>query len=375
MEKIILNEKTVVKRKKLKDIRKQYNKTYAYGRSNLKAGLGKVVCLKESAGIEKGMMYQEKRMEPSSFSGEKWKPEKLMNELDNINLSGMSGNGFPVNRKLEKVSMNLPAKILIVNGVECDPGLLHDRWLISNRLEQVKQGISFLKQMLAFERCILAYSMDKQERKKQKKEKSTEAFEVCHVPARYPMGEEHFLIKQILGIELEKESYPSEHGILVMNVQTVYQIYCLLTGTYENGRWVTLVNLNTGEAGIHYVLRGENIKEKLKEVFGESRDLPCFAGGGIMSAHEVITEEVFSDAICFAAVGNHADINNQHRCRGCGKCNRMCPAGVNVREIVRRREKDINADISDLGIEKCVKCGCCTFFCKAGKNTTAYFDE
>ena len=76
------------------------------------------------------------------------------------------------------------------------------------------------------------------------------------------MGEEHLFIKQVFGKTLPKDVLPVNAGILVMNVQTVYQIYNLPTGQYGNGRYITLGDLDSGIAKAEYVKRGENIKEK-----------------------------------------------------------------------------------------------------------------
>jgi heterodisulfide reductase subunit C len=48
---------------------------------------------------------------------------------------------------------------------------------------------------------------------------------------------------------------------------------------------------------------------------------------------------------------------------------------VNVKKIVKRREKDKQADISDLGAENCIHCGSCTFFCRAGKDISEYLEK
>lgn len=358
MNRVILNQNEVFKRKGIRSIQKQSKRDYGRGKSIVKTKIGKLISLDD---VEENMFF-------TAGMPCKLTIEELMNALESVRLEGMSGNGFEVRQKIGKI-LKCQSRILIINGVECEPGLLHDRWLIENKWEQISCGIQYLQEVLQFERCILTYSMNREERRGKRKE---EIFEVCHVPARYPMGEEHVLIKQLLGKEIAKDEYPAEQGILVLNVQTVFQIFCILSGGYRNGRYITVVNLDTGKAKIVFADRGVSIKKKIAEVFGVNTDLPCFAGGGIMSAHEVIGEEVFTDSICFVAIGSPAKISNEYVCKGCGKCNRKCPAGVDIREIVKRREKDIHANIEGLGMENCIHCGCCTFFCRAGKDTLAY---
>lgn len=360
MNRVLLNQKEVSKRKAIRSIQKQSIREYGRGKSVVKAKIGKLVTIVEGSENELFLPKTEKSFDV----------ETLLHAIKSVQLTGMSGNGYLVHEKIEKV-LQCSSKILLINGVECEPGLLHDRWLLENHWEDIKSGIEALQKAIGFDRCILAYSMSRKQRKSKQRE---ESFKICHVPSRYPMGEERCLIRQVLGKEIGKEEYPVEQGILVLNVQTVFQIACIISNAYQNGRYITVANLETGEAKVLYVERNANIKHKMREIYTSYIDTLCFAGGGIMAAHEVADEDIFTDSVCFVAVGKPAHITNEHTCKGCGQCNRKCPVGVNIREIIKRREKDMNADISDLGMEKCIHCGCCTFFCRAGKDTLAYFD-
>ena len=61
-------------------------------------------------------------------------------------LTGRSGNGFEVSRKLEMLRKK--NGILIINAVECDPGLVTDSWLYRNRKYHIEQGARLLKEAL-----------------------------------------------------------------------------------------------------------------------------------------------------------------------------------------------------------------------------------
>lgn len=366
MDKILLNQKTVNSKKTLKKIQKSSIRGYCKGKSVSKTKIGKLVKLVPS----------NSKMEDTGHLSSEVNLDRLMELLESSNLTGMSGNGFPVKKKLElflqNQSLKQSQKILLINGAECEPGLIHDEWILRNHWNEVSKGIQLLGQLIPFERCVLACKITRDE---QKKKRDAVGFEVCMVPARYPMGEEHLLIRQVLGRTLAREEHPVEAGILVMNVQTVYQIYCLLTKQYHNGRYITLADLDSGEASVEYITRGEDIREKLVSHFSKDSKQECFAGAGIMSAHAIERDESFADQISFAAIGHPVRISNDAACKGCGMCNRKCPAGVNIKKIVGRRETDSQADISDLGIENCIHCGSCTFFCRAGKNIAEYLNK
>lgn len=364
MDRILLNQKAVNSRKKLKKIQKYSLRGYCRSRSISKTKIGKLFCLVPSRIVEK---EDKTKCLPSKLN-----LDIILELLEAHALTGMSGNGFSVKTKLELLFQHKSQKYFLINGVECEPGLLHDEWILKNYWEEVSKGIQIISKVIPFERCVLAHKISREEKEKKR---NMAGFEDCAIAAKYPMGEEHLLIKQVFGKTLPRDVYPVNEGILVMNVQTVYQIYSLLTNQYQNGRYITLADLESGAARIEYVKRGENIKEKLKNCFPGDREVNYFAGSGIMSAHVIEDDESFSDRISFAAIGQSAKISNNMACKGCGMCNRKCPEGVNVKAIVKRREIDKQLDISDLGIENCIHCGSCTFFCRVGKDITEYLER
>lgn len=66
------------------------------------------------------------------------------------------------------------------------------------------------------------------------------------------------------------------------------------------------------------------------------------------------------------------DYENAHNCKGCGKCSRVCLAGVQVAKIIKYVEKNGRNNVAEckaFNPEKCIGCGACTFYCNAGKDT------
>ena len=294
--------------------------------------------------------------------------QELIQKVREAGLTGMSGSNFPVDRKLEVFDQSEAAeKILLINGAECEPGLVHDQWLIYEYFEEICAGISLIAGAFGISRKFLAAKDFFLHTVADLEAKIT----LYKLPVRYPIGEEHVLIRQVLGIDLPNDSIPADNGILLLNVQTVLAIYRLFRGESIDGKYVTIADLDAARAEAVYVKYGENIQDKLTEYFGQGHSF--YAGHGSFAAHELQEDEVFSGEVSFACVATEVAHNsNENKCKGCGGCRRICPQGVNVKEIVRRKEKDGNADISDLGIEKCIHCNSCTYVCKAAKNIAEY---
>ncbi|BBF43615.1 electron transport complex protein RnfC [Lachnospiraceae bacterium KM106-2] len=353
----IINKKAAKQIIGSKTIRKEAKRRYHKGsRKVLKNYLGKLIALEteELFGEETDQVMSCR--EPSTLTG-----SELLCLIKESGLTGMSGNGYPVHKKLEAfIKTKSKNRILIVNGVECEPGLLHDEWILKNRWSKIRTGIAYMQQVLAFDKIILA--------SKTEKEYHTDPVIYEQVPARYPMGEEHFLIKQILGVSLEKGEYPVDKGILVMNLQTVYQICKIINGCYDGGRFVTLASIQQGKGRVAYVKSTDSIERILNKAMGIPKATEVYAGGGIMNAHKLQKEEQFEAKIMFAAYAKKPEITAENPCKHCGKCVRKCPQGIDVRKIVSIRQKDSNADISIYQPEQCIHCGTCTYFCRASIN-------
>lgn len=385
MYQMLMNQKTAAQRRCLKQIQKASLRKYGRGRrAVVRARIGKLVCVFRPNAEEQRANTQTKNGASQALSG-----EQLLKLIRESRLTGQSGSDFPTIRKLESFLQSKVIKqkgedcVLVVNGVECEPGLLHDEWLLSEHFDEILEGIQQISKALSIRQSVLAVKTDiravgnRRERKGKNASLHTlpDGIRVCRVPAGYPMGEEHILLHQLFGVQLKQEELPTEHGFLVLNVQTVYQIFRLCHETYEEGRYVTLADLDTGEAKVVFAKKGEEIRKTLEENFKNHAGRECFAGIGLLASKPLQEKECFQGSTCFAAIGTPASISNEHSCKGCGKCSRKCPMGVQVREIVKRREKDPGADITGLGAEKCIHCGSCTFFCRAGKNLSALLGQ
>lgn len=362
MRRILMNQKTVKERNAIRVIQRGSRREYCRAWGGPRTRIGKLV-----------------RMNSGEFNGlqtdnplpEHIQVQDILDLLEQNQLTGMSGNGVPVRNKIEMLLKKTGPKLLLINGVECEPGLLHDEWILASSRDEVMKGIQILSDAIRFDRRVLAHKVLKKDRRNRW---SAAGIEDLMVPARYPMGEERLLIKQVFGLDIPKGAYPADQGILVLNVQTVVQIYRLLAKQYRDGRYVTLADLGSGEARVVFVERGEYIKAKLLRYFPHDAETDCFAGSGIMSSAPVDEQEIFTDQICFAAIGQPAKLSNITDCKGCGSCNRKCPSKVDVRGIVKTLERDPQANLKGFGAENCISCGSCTFFCRAGKDISEYLD-
>lgn len=260
---------------------------------------------------------------------------------------------------------------MIVNSVECDPALVHDKWILANQWQQVRRGIEILYQNFDFSQIYLA---TKETIKKETSDlilgNKNCVINIIKVPNRYPMGQESQLIKNVLGIELANQDIPTQKGILVLNLQTVYAIAQIVDRKEKvSSRFLTVANMNTAVAKTVEVSIGADIVEVIKEIFPGITGPEIFTGGGVMSCHPVAENEKVTLQTNFIAYGEKTDYDAARKCQNCGACAAKCPVGVKVYKIVQAVEEGQNTGLNDFHPENCIGCGACTYVCHAGRNT------
>ncbi len=307
----------------------------------------------------------------------------LLAKIKETALTGMSGNGFPVFQKLLSFiehTKSVSETTLLVNAVECDPGLVHDEWLVNTQFESICRGISVIQHSLGIRHTVLVKKAVHDVKPGTMTVDKYSGLKTFHIPVRYPYGEEHFMIQAVLGRSIPKSELPVQHGILVMNVQTVWQIDRILSGSYDGGHYISVANIEQGISKPVYVANNTEILPLLQQIYPHKTpgQYNYYAGSGIMSAHKISNHETFDDSTSFAAslpVQFETTLSNENRCKGCGACSHRCPTGIDVKKIVSLKEKDAHADISMLHPETCIHCGSCTWYCHGNKIPEQYMNK
>lgn len=356
MRKLIISKKLVHDNKQLKENRRNYLREHRTVRGRYpKARLGKIVTGKGTQMIDCTEESQEMKAQQTLDSA-----DAILEAIRQSQVVGRSGSGFPAIEKIETVrAAQANKKYLVVNAVACDPGLIHDAWLLEHEMDMIERGIAYISQCIPFETGVIG-SPD-------------------NVPARYPMGAEKILIQQLPGIELSREDIPAKKGILVLNVQTVYAIgKALSTGMGAKERFLTIANLDNGRASVAKVREGQTIEDILaKAAVSLTSTQKLYAGMGVMDAEQVDKQDKVSLQTNLIALASQVpDFHNDAKCRGCGGCTHNCPMGVQVSKVMKEVEKasgmGTKPDMQKLtayGVQQCIQCGTCSYVCKAGKDT------
>ena len=297
---------------------------------------------------------------------------EILRRIEKHGVFGMGGAGFPT---ADKIKATLGAekadKYLIINGVECDPGLIHDKWLLKNRMSELYEGIDALINCMGIKKAYIAV---KKNRESFLPKPGTDIIDVIAVPDMYPAGAEKILVETVTGIKLDDGAVPTVEGILVLNVQTVLAIYdAVFRNADADTRYITVADLKNGRSRVVKIRLGDRIHEILEKVYPGNN--LAFKGGGIMQSHMAEDEEVADRSTNYIAASEMPNYKESPQCSRCGLCSTSCPAGLEAGKIAELVDEDRISETLVLAPERCLGCGSCSYVCLAGRNLAARVTE
>jgi ferredoxin len=289
---------------------------------------------------------------------------EILNRIRENAVFGMGGAAFPTYKKLMAlIEADKAENYLIINGAECDPGLIHDDWLLKNCFHEISKGAELLNNCIKFKSIHLAV-------KKKPEFLETQLIRIHQVHDRYPAGAEKILIEEVLGKRLGNDVLPAGEGILVLNVQTLYAISrAVLQNKKTDTRFLTVANLKNKTAQVVKVRLGMKLREIMESVYPGVVNI--YAGGGIMQAKVAEEDAVADPTVNFIAAGPLPNFKGSPQCSRCGSCGRNCPKSLKVNAIAELVEQGKLKETLKYRANECISCGCCSYSCPAGRNLAA----
>ena len=194
---------------------------------------------------------------------------------------------------------------------------------------------------------------------------------ISKVPNFYPMGWEKNLVEFVKHVTYKK--LPSEKGIIVNNVATIYAIYEALK--YDKPlveRVVTFTGEKLKSPQNVLVKVGTPVSEVIEIIGGykKYKDLLFVAGGPMMGISLPNDDLVVSPNLnCVLALYDKKE-ELVTQCLRCGKCVEVCPAKlvpVMIKDNINKPER-----LKELRPDRCISCGLCTYVCPARINVREY---
>ncbi|HOO68509.1 MAG TPA: RnfABCDGE type electron transport complex subunit C, partial [Bacilli bacterium] len=281
-----------------------------------------------------------------------YKKEEFVNILKDCSIIGMGGSGFPTFLKYIG-----DINTLIVNAVECEPYITADLMLIKLKADLILETIEAIMKINNIEKCYIAY---KKENKAiynsfKKYVNNYQNIKLIGLKSIYPMGWERYIIKTILKKNYNK--YPSEIGVVVNNVSTVFAIYKALKFKRAiTKRIVTISGENFDEPLNVLAKVGTNVSEIINKI-GKYIDLEnsVIIAGGPMMGFSLDTDSLIVTNNLNAVLVLPKCDDKEQNCIECGKCINICPA--NLCPVFIMKNKGNKEKLKELHPEQCCECG------------------
>lgn len=261
----------------------------------------------------------------------------LAERVRDAGIVGLGGAGYPTWLKLRQ-ARDAGVSTLIVNAVECEPGVSADRALQREHTEEILSGMRVLADYLGKPRTVIALGEGMED---------VPEIETVRVGGRYPSGSEHVLVRQVAGMDLGKR-LPAEVGVLVLNVATVFAVH----RAWRCGERLTerIVTVQDENAWLHI---GHPVAE-----------LPLPEGEVVVGGP--ITGWLATEGESIAKTTRAVTVREPPAaspCIRCGWCARACPEGLLPQELFRHINAAHFPEMERLRLADCVECGACDMAC------------
>ena len=299
-------------------------------------------------------------------------PEKFATALSRAGLSGLGGAVFPTGLKLA-ATWRRSTRLVIVNGVECEPYISCDDMLMRTAPRDVLGGALAVVALTGAARGIVAIEEDKPQALQALQAAlplldTEQRLTLTTLPAKYPAGGERQLIQALTGHEVPSLARPTDIGYLCQNVGTVAALFRYL----ESGRPVTSrVTTVTGGAIATprnlEVRLGTRIADLVAACGGYSGPVAKLIMGGSMMGMALAGDQVAvgraTNCIIAATERELRPHVEALPCIRCGHCSDVCPAYLMPQELNDAAERRQFGALENLGLFDCIECGCCDVVC------------
>lgn len=314
--------------------------------------------------------------------------ESLQKLMKDNGIVGCGGAGFPSYAKLNK-----DVDTLVINCAECEPLLRLHRQLIEKRPTEVMQTAEMIAETIGAKQVIVgikaAYS--KAVMALNANLGSFPLVKLQLLKEVYPAGDEVALIYQTTGRVVKPGKLPASVGVIVYNVETIYNVYRALKGKPVTHKFVTVAG-EVAHPKTFYAPIGSEIYGLVKRCGGATIEDPAFLIGGPMMGnltHDMDVVTKTTNAVILLPKTHPVVLRKQTKvqvdlrramasCCQCNYCTDMCPRHllghpIDPAEFMRVASNQDSHNIKPyLNAYYCCGCGVCeTYACQQGLSPRA----
>ncbi len=214
--------------------------------------------------------------------------EEIIKKVRDCGVVGAGGGGFPTHMKI-----STGVNTVIANGVECEPILSTDKYLMETAAEEIIEGLKFVKETAGADRLVIALKKKYQVAidKLEKIAGIGSEIELVLLDDYYPAGDEVELVFNVTGRLVPEGGIPPDIGAMVINVNSLVNITRSVKKSIPvTTRWITVAG-ELEEPYVSEVPIGMKIAELIEAGVPKIKDYVIIAGGPMMGK---IVDDSFS---------------------------------------------------------------------------------
>lgn len=299
-------------------------------------------------------------------------------DIANAGVVGAGGAGFPTYVKLQA-----KPDTIVINAAECEPLLHKDKELLRHRTTEIVAGLAVAMELTGAKRAIFGIKYKYHDVIEVVKSALGAGMEVMTLPDAYPSGDEMTLVYETLGRVIPPGGLPIAVGVVVMNVETVWNVGRAATGQGPVvEKWLTVGGAVAHPITIRVPI-GISLAECLAAAGGATIDKPYFVNGGPMMgplvtdfANDVVDKttggllvlpkespvirNLLRDWKAIARIGKSA-------CDQCCICTQLCPRyllghPIEPHRAMRSLGFNLVGEPDVAGTQFCCECNLCSHF-------------
>jgi Na+-translocating ferredoxin:NAD+ oxidoreductase subunit C len=338
------------------------------------SGLSVLAVVIQTDGLDRAVKY----VKPVDYLTQT--PAILVDKIQQSGIVGLGGAGFPTHLKLLNHSA---IKLLLINAAECEPYITADDRLIQEQAVEILEGIDVLNHILQPQLIIIAIEDNKsdaiaslQEALNNRGDKNKICLRI--IPTIYPSGSEKQLIEIITGQQTPTGKHPSELGIVMQNVGTVFAIkQAIIDAKPLTSRIVTLTGDSLKEQGNVSVRIGTPIQYLLDRYWVDSMQVNQLIIGGPMMGFTIENSDapVTKTCNCILAPTTQEMPASppEMACIRCSECAEACPVSLLPQQLLWYSKSQDHEKLDDYNLSACIECGACAFVCPSHIPLVEYY--
>ena len=299
-------------------------------------------------------------------------PHTIVKVIHSSGVVGLGGAAFPTHVKVTPNDTRM-IDTLMINGCECEPYLTCDYRLMKEAPRAIVAGALLTARAVSAREIVICVEDNKPDAIQKLKEATEQTvIKIAVLKTKYPQGSEKQLIESVIGLEIPLGGLPSDVGVAMSNVGTMAIVgRAIIKESPLTHRLISVSGRGINQPKNLFVPIGISIDEVIKFCGGLTKDAARVVAGGPMMGFSFSD---FSTPVTKGTSGitvlTHDEVKSDEEtsCIRCGRCVDACPMNLVPTRLALAARYNNPSIASQYHIHACFECGCCSYVCPAKIN-------